>query len=132
MLSHMNTNPQTIKMNLTKTIHLFAPAMLTAVVLSTGCTLRQAYPETQISGYLHGQPFSIHAPKDSTLTGLDVVADTNGSVRVHIDHLQCSINPTNLANAAEGQAAIVNATGEVISKAFNQALQVATKSAGAN
>lgn len=96
--------------------------------LTAGCSLRQAYPETQISGYLNGQPFTIHAPKDSTLTGLDVVADTNGSIRVHIDHLQCSLNPTNLASAAEGQAAIVNATGEAVNKAFSAALQAAVKS----
>ncbi len=101
---------------------------LAAILLAGGCSLRQSYPETRISGYLHGQPFSIHAPKDSTLAGLDVIAETNGTIHVHVEHLECALNPTNLAGAANGQAAIVSATGAVISQAVSQAVRAAAKS----
>src|ERR1700758_4906484 len=89
------------------------------ITLAPGCMLRQAYPETQIRGYINGQPFAVNAPKDSTLTGFDAIAETNGAVHVHIDSLQCSLNPTNLATAASGQAAIISA----LSQALNQAVQ---------
>jgi hypothetical protein len=117
------------KYGFNNTTGFFLSIVTGVAVLTAGCTLRQAYPETEISGYLNGQPFTIHAPKDSTLAGLDVVADTNGSIHVHIEHLQCSLNPTNLASAADGQAAIVNATGDAVNKAFSQALEAAAKSA---
>ncbi|MDB6020627.1 MAG: hypothetical protein JWQ04_484 [Pedosphaera sp.] len=98
---------------------------LAGLLATAGCSLRQAYPETQIRGYINGQPFSVQAPKDSSLTGFDAMAETNGTIHVHIDSLQSSLNPTNLANAANGQAAIVTATGQVI----NQAIQTATTTA---
>ena len=101
------------------------------VLLAGGCTLRQAYPETQIRGYINGQPFSVNAPKDSNLAGFDAIAETNGTIHVHIDSLQCSLNATNLANAASGQAAIVTATGQVINQAISTAAATALKAAGA-
>ena len=96
---------------------------------TTGCSLRQAYPETEIRGYINGQPFSVRAPKDANLTGFDAVTATNGSVHVHIDSLQASLNATNLANAASGQAAIVTATGQVINEAVQTATATAIKAA---
>ena len=103
-------------------------SILTSALTLAGCTLRQSYPETQIRGYIHGQPFTVEAPKDCTLTGFDAFADTNGSVHVHIDQLKASLNPTNIQNAAEGQSAIVTATGQVISQTFDQAFKAATQS----
>src|SRR5580704_269786 len=81
-----------------------AAVLCAALAFAGGCTLRQSYPETQIRGYINGQPFAVNAPKDSTLTGFDAVAETNGAIHVHIDSLQSSLNPTNLLNAASGQA----------------------------
>ncbi len=75
--------------------------------------------------YINGQPFSVQAPKDSNLAGFDAVAETNGAIHVHIDSLQSSLNPTNLANAGVAQAAIITATAQAI----NQALQTATATA---
>lgn len=101
-----------------------------AVLLATaGCTLRQAYPETEIRGYINGQPFSVRAPKDANLTGFDAVATTNGQVHVHIDSLQASLNATNLANAGNAQAAIVTATGAAINQAIQTAAGAALKAA---
>jgi K+-transporting ATPase c subunit len=99
-------------------------------MLAGGCTLRQSYPETQIRGYINGRPFSINAPKDSNLTGFDAVAETNGAIHVHIDSLQSTLNATNLANAASGQAAIVTATGQAINQAIQSAASTALKAAG--
>jgi hypothetical protein len=96
-----------------------------------GCTLRQSYPETEIRGYINGEPFAVHAPKDSTLTGFDAIAETNGSVHVHIDSLQCSLNPTNLTAAASGQAAIVTALGQALNQAVQTGGAMALKAATA-
>ena len=109
---------------------LRASLCLALLILAGGCTLRQAYPETQIRGYINGQPFSINAPKDSNITGFDASAGTNGTVHVHIDSLQSTLNPTNLANAASGQAAIVTATGQAINQAISTAATTALKAAG--
>jgi hypothetical protein len=95
----------------------------------TGCTLRQSYPETEIRGYINGQPFAVHAPKDSTLVGFDAIAETNGAVHVHIDSLQCSLNPTNLNAAASGQAAIVTALGQALNQAVQTGGAMALKAA---
>ena len=101
-----------------------------ALLLATaGCTLRQAYPQTEIRGYINGQPFSVRAPKDANLTGFDAVAGTNGQVHVHIDSLQASLNATNLANAGNAQAAIVTATGAAINQAIQTAASTALKAA---
>jgi K+-transporting ATPase c subunit len=131
-----NTNDKNQNQNNINNIRTTAPARrarhgaaalacATALVLASGCSLRQSYPETQITGYINGQPFSINAPKDVTLTGFDAIAGTNGEVHVHIDSLKSQMNPTNLASAAEGQAAIVTATGQVINQAINQAAAAA-------
>jgi hypothetical protein len=91
-----------------KNLNLPAPPLAASValtlLLACGCSLQQSYPQTQIRGYINGQPFSISAPKDATLAGFDALTTTNGAIHIHIDTLQCSLNPTNLANAAEGQA----------------------------
>jgi len=102
-------------------------ALLLAAAATGGCTLRQAYPETQIHGFINGQPFTIQAPKDSTLIGFDASAQTNGTIHVHIDSLQAALNPTNLANAANGQAAIINATAQAVNQAFATAAAAAAK-----
>jgi hypothetical protein len=104
-------------------------AIVLALAVAGGCTLRESYPQTQIRGYINGQPFSVQAPKDSNLTGFDATASTNGSIHVHIDSLQASLNPTNLANVANGQAAIITATGQAINQAFSTAAAAAVKAA---
>ncbi len=101
----------------------------TALLAAAGCSLRQSYPQTQITGYINGKPFSINAPKDVTLAGFDAIASTNGEIHIHIDTLKSQMNPTNLASAAEGQAAIVAATGQVINQAITQAVNVAKTAA---
>jgi hypothetical protein len=106
-----------------------AHALAAAALLAGGCTLRQSYPQTQIRGYINGQPFSINAPKDSTLAGFDASAETNGAVHVHIDSLQSALNPTNLANAANGQAAIITATAQAINTGIQTATAAAVKAA---
>ena len=58
---------------------------------------------------------------------LSLIADSNNPLLInYFDQIQTGI--TNLASAAEGQAAIVNATGEAVNKAFSAALQAAVKS----
>jgi hypothetical protein len=106
-----------------------AMSLLCAVLVlaCAGCSLRRAYPETEIRGYINGQPFSIRAPKDASLTGFEASTATNGTVHVHIDSLQATLNATNLANAANGQAAIVTATGQAINQAIQTAAGAALK-----
>lgn len=102
-----------------------AVLILFAPFLFAGCTLRQAYPQTHISGYIAGKPFTIDAPKDSTLTGFKAVADTNGTISVEIASLATSLNPTNVAAVASGQAELVTANGNAIVNVLNASAQAA-------
>ena len=111
------------KLTFKNVLAILAPCLL------AGCTLSQSYPTTQIRGYINGQPFSVQAPKDSTLVGFDATAATNGAIHVHIDSLESSLNPTNLTMAANGQAAIITATAQAINQAMATATAAALKAA---
>jgi hypothetical protein len=130
-MKNINTvNHQSSNHNQTAKWRGAAGTALLGIALA-GCTLRQSYPETQIRGYINGQPFSVQAPKDATLTGFDAMSQTNGSIHVHIDSLQASMNATNLATAANGQAAIVTATAQAINQAIQTTTAAAVKAATA-
>jgi hypothetical protein len=77
-----------------------------------GCS---SVPHTTIAGKLNGSPFLIEAPKDGDLTGFDLTADSNGVVRVHIDHLAVKMNPDVIGQNGTAQAGIIQATGVVAS-----------------
>ena len=72
-------------------------------------------PHTTIAGKLNGSPFLIEAPKDGDLTGFDLTADSNGIVRVHIDHLAVKMNPEVIGQTGSAEAGIIQATGNVAS-----------------
>jgi hypothetical protein len=88
-------------------------AMLATLGLALGgCS---SVPHTTIAGKLNGSPFLIEAPKDGDLTGFDLTADSNGVVRVHIDHLAVKMNPDVIGQNGAAQAGIIQATGVVAS-----------------
>lgn len=98
-----------------------------ALVLVAGCTVGGASPKTKVSGSLAGKPFSLETPKDNELTGLDFSCETNGTVHLRIERLTSSVNPTNVANTAAGQVAIIQATAAAI----QQGMQAGATAAGA-
>ena len=73
---------------------------LTALGLA-GC---MSTPHTTIAGRLNGSPFLIEAPKDGDLTGFDLTADSNGVIRVHIDHLAVKMNPEVIGQTGSAEA----------------------------
>jgi hypothetical protein len=89
-----------------------------------GCVV---VPHTTIEGRLNGSPFLIKAPKDGDLTGFDLTADSNGVVRVHIDHLTVKMNPDVIGQTGAAQAAMISATGAVASNITAAAVTAALK-----
>ena len=84
---------------------LFPVALAYAAAHLTGCV---AVPKTTITGSIAGQPFAISSPKDSTLNGLLITANTNG-VSVKIDSLTAKMNPDIITTTAAGQKAMIDA-----------------------
>ena len=93
-----------------------------------GCVLT---PHTTIQGTLNGSPFTVKAPKDGDLTGFDLMADTNGVVRVHIDHLAVKMNPDVISQTGIAQTAIIKATGDAVANAAAAAAAGAVQGAKA-
>jgi len=94
--------------------------------LVPGCA---GQPHTTIEGTLNGSPFVIEAPKDGDLTGFDLMADTNGAVHVHIDHLAVKMNPDVIGQTGAAQTAIIAATGDVAADITQAAVTAAMKGA---
>ena len=90
-----------------------------------GCV---ATPHTTIRGALNGSPFVIQAPKDGDLTGFDLTADTNGTVRLHIDHLAVKMNPDVIGQSGAAQTAMIQAAGETAANITAAAVAAALKS----
>jgi hypothetical protein len=90
-----------------------------------GC---MSVPHTTIAGKLNGSPFLIEAPKDGDLTGFDLTADSNGVLRVHIDHLAVKMDPDVISQTGAAQAGIIAATGAVASNITAAAVAAALKS----
>jgi hypothetical protein len=100
----------------------------TAAFALGGCVLT---PHTTIQGTLNGSPFVVKAPKDGDLTGFDLVADTNGVVHVHIDHLAVKMNPDVISQTGIAQTAIIKATGDAVANAAAAAAAGAVQGAKA-
>ena len=101
-------------------------------VLLGGCSLLPSpVPTTQIKGRIGGQEFSIENPKNTTLSNLSVTVGTNGAATLTIGTLNSVNDPTVISNAAAGQAAIVQATGNAIVSGINAAATGAGAFAGA-
>jgi hypothetical protein len=98
-------------------------AALAALALA-GC---MSTPHTTIAGKLNGSPFLIEAPKDGDLTGFDLTADSNGVIKVHIDHLAVKMNPAVIGQTGSADASIIQATGNVASNITAAAVTAALK-----
>jgi hypothetical protein len=101
-----------------------AAAFAVLGLASMGCS---SVPHTTIAGKLNGSPFLIEAPKDGDLTGFDLTADSNGVVRVHIDHLAVKMNPDVIGQSGAAQAGIIQATGVVASNITAAAVAAALR-----
>jgi hypothetical protein len=99
-------------------------AVLALGLVLTGC---MSTPHTTIAGKLNGSPFLIEAPKDGDLTGFDLTADSNGVLRVHIDHLSVKMNPEVIGQSGAAQAGIIQATGVVASNITAAAVAAALR-----
>ncbi|MDB6066049.1 MAG: hypothetical protein JWR26_2257 [Pedosphaera sp.] len=108
----------------------FWPLAVAAVVSPlAGCL---STPHTTIEGSINGSPFRVKAPKDGDLTGFDLLAETNGAIHVHIDHLAVKMNPDVISQTGAAQTGIIKATGEAASgitaAAVNAAIVAGAKS----
>jgi hypothetical protein len=79
----------------------------------TGC-VGSMVPMTKISGTISGQPFELQSPKDSELTGLEIVAqgkDTFGGtniVTVKIQSLKAKMSPEVITTTGDAQAKLIS------------------------
>lgn len=90
-------------------------AIIAIISLLTGCVF---VPKTTISGNIGGHPFALSSPKDTTLTGLNIVAETNGSVQIVVSHLQSKMNPDVISTTAQGQVDLINAVSSAVQQAM--------------
>ena len=96
------------------------------VLLLAGCV---ATPQTTIRGTLNGSPFEVRAPKDGDVTGFDLVAETNGAVRLRIEHLTVKMNPDVIGQAGAAQRGLIEATGVAASNITAAAVAAALRGA---
>lgn len=89
---------------------------IAAGALLAGCTLNNSFPKTSISGSLGGKPFSIQSPKDSDVTGLEITAATNGTIRIRVDRVSASLSASNIAAVADGQSKLVTSLADANAK----------------
>jgi hypothetical protein len=94
------------------------------LILAAGCV---ATPETTIRGTLNGSPFEVRAPKDGDMTGFDLVAETNGAVRLRIEHLTVKMNPDVIGQAGAAQRGLIEATGVAASNITAAAVAAALR-----
>ncbi len=71
-----------------------------------GC-MNLMVPRTTIKGSIAGQPFLVSSPKDSTLQGLTVTADTNGAVSIKLQSLTATMNPEVITTTGDAQQKMI-------------------------
>ena len=107
---------------------LLTIAGLAFAIATTGC-MSLSVPKTTVSGSIGGQPFSISTPKDSELTGLSVIAGTNGSVSITITSLKATMNPAVITMTGDSEAEIIGAVASGVAGALGTAGGAAAGSA---
>ncbi len=97
---------------------LLIPVLLTL----TSCVV---VPKTHIKGMIANQPIDIETPKDSTIVGLDISVETNGTVHVKIDSLTARMNPDVITMSGEAQVKLMNAAGNIAAQGVAAGVQAA-------
>jgi hypothetical protein len=103
------------------------PILTFCALAALGLAGCMSTPHTTIAGKLNGSPFLIEAPKDGDLTGFDLTADSNGVIKVHIDHLAVKMNPEVIGQTGSAEAGIIQATANVASNITAAAVTAALK-----
>lgn len=93
---------------------------LALALVCSGCMSWQV-PRTTISGSIGGRPFALSSPKDSTLTGLDIKAETNGAVSIHVTSLVTVMNPAVITMTGNAEAQVISAVAQGVSSALGTA-----------
>jgi len=101
---------------------------LAAAALLSGCALcKNPVPTTEISGTIAGQKFSISNPKDTSLANLVVTVSSNGIATLALGTLVSANNSNTVTASYNGQADVVNATGNQVQQAFLNGAALAAK-----
>jgi hypothetical protein len=88
-----------------KILMMMVVVAVAALALS-GCSVRNAVPQTKITGSIAGRPFSVVTPKDSDIENLSIESQTNGTITVKLDKLTAKMSPDVIANTGVAQAQI--------------------------
>ena len=105
--------------------------LATAVVALSGCSLNKSIPHTTITGKIGNSPFSLETPKNCDLAGLDVSADTNGTVHLKLDKLTTKMDAEVITNSGQAQSAIIAATADAVTKGISAGAAAAGSAMGA-
>jgi hypothetical protein len=91
-------------------------SILTVGLLATGCSIRNSVPRTSIAGSIAGQPFTIDAPKNTDLKGLEILAEADGSVIIKVESLITKMDPEVITTTGDAQVKMLQAAGELALK----------------
>lgn len=95
--------------------------LIIPLLVLTGCVV---VPKTIINGQINGQPFSISSPKDSTITGLLIIASSN-SVSVKIESLSTRMNPDVITTTGDAQIKMIQAISTATAQAVGAGVSAA-------
>jgi hypothetical protein len=101
-------------------------------LLLAGC-VGSMVPMTKISGTIAGQPFTLQSPKDSELTGLEIIAegkDTFGNtntVTLKIQSLKAKMNPDVITTTGDAQSKLISTSVQAGAAAAGQGAAAAAK-----
>ena len=106
-----------------------------AGILFTGCgAFHVSVPSTTLKFQPATGALSITSPKDGIVSNLDVTYSQTGSnVTCHatVGSISYILSPTNVMEAANGQTAIINATGTAIANGISASASAVGAVAGA-
>jgi uncharacterized membrane protein len=97
-----------------------------ATSLLCGCMAWQV-PKTTIAGSIGGKPFYLSSPKNTTLSGLQVTAATNGTVSISVSNLTAQMDPNVITTTADAQVKMINAVAASVAGAVGTATAAAAK-----
>lgn len=84
-------------------------------------------PKTEIKGNIGGHDWSLSSPKDSELTGLQITAETNGSMSIVIQGLKARMSPEVIQMTGDAFVNGINAIGTQVINGVTTGAKTAVK-----
>jgi hypothetical protein len=102
-----------------------------SAIALTGCSMFVKVPSTTIKVNAKDGSIAFTSPKDGVISNLNITVSTNGTFTATVGSWNYLLNPTNIVDSANGQVAIINASGNAIANGINAAASAVGAAAGA-